>query len=267
MAMKSSVHDKLKKLLEGEKDLLETIVGWQDAAEAKEKVQTANEEISKERDELKELSTNQKNDLEKATKSLTEKDDEIKRLQDGQLTDEDRKKIELMNNKGMSPDAEAKFNKLTEVVETLQTSLNAEKEERTKDKEIIAQTKQNEASALLRSDLTNALSEAKIVGDSAEMALSFITSKGLAKINKPENGEGFTRSIIIQKDGKPFEATPKELAEHIAATHENLVSSSGNTGSGADHSSDNTGHNTTKATEGLRETRAQADDMWDKHPK
>lgn len=263
MAMQTAIHEKLKELLKDDKDLLKNVVDWHNGNEAMEKVQTANTEITKERDELKETAKTQKTELETSITTLKEKEAEVKRLQEGQLSDEDKKKLEQYTNKGMSDAVEATLNTIKEKLESVETELATTKEERKSDKEALVKAEEDKAKASQRVTLTTALAEAKIIGDSAEMALSYITSQGLAKLTKPENGEGFKENYVIMKDGKPYEATAKELAEHFASTHENLVSSSGNTGSGGSHGSDTkTDQNTTKGSnEDLSALRSNADKM------
>ena len=100
----------------------------------------------------------------------------------------------------------------------------------------------------------------KITGENADIALNYITSTGLAKLNKDDNG-GTQEKYYILKDGKTLEATADELAQHFASTHEQLVSSSGNAGTGQDHSSDNKVGAKQGSYENLQATRNAAAEM------
>jgi hypothetical protein len=270
MAMQKALHDKLTELLKEEKDLLKNIVDWQDAAEAKEKVQKANEDLTGERDGLKDLVKTQKAEVEAKEKSLSEKDAEVKRLQAGQLTEEDKRNLDEYKKKGMTPDIEVKLNTLNDTIKTLNERLDLSEKAQIANQEALTKAKLDEAKALQRSALTTALSDAKITGEDAEIALAYISSKELAKLTKPENGGAYVENFYIIKDGSRIEAkSAKELAEHFAATHENFVRSSGNVGSGNNHSSDRrTEPNTTKGnSDSLMDLRSKGEALMDLPPK
>lgn len=244
MPMPKTVHDVLSEKLgdvkvtigDGEKSLLAVIEGWQDGDEAKGKVQIANKEISEERDTLKKEAVTLKEKVTAGEKTLGERDAEVKRLQTNALSDEDKAKLEQFKEAGMTPEVEAKVNTMGAEIEKLVKAVQEGQDLAKQEKEAAQKATVAGANEKLRSDLKTALGDAKVTGRNADLALNTILADGHAKIEVGDDGKPKT-TIQIIKDGKPFEATMKDLAEHIAKTNENLVDASGNAGSGNDHSS------------------------------
>lgn len=234
--MPKTIHDKLKDLLKEEKDgdksLLDVISGWQDEAEAKGKVQKANEEIIKERESLK-------TELKDTKKNLSDKDEEIKRLQANLLTEDDRKKFDEFKKNGMTVDVAAKINKLESTIEAVNKTLVEEKTKREASEKRAQDSYMDSIRAELRKDLTNALTVKKIIGDNVDIALSYIDSKGLVKLEKKEDGTIERKLYVYDDKNKILSAeSVDDIAAYIANKHQNLVSSSGKPGTGFDHSSD-----------------------------
>ena len=235
MAMPKNIHDKLKELLkdakEGDKSLLDTIAEWQDAAEAKEKVQKANDEIIKERETLK-------TEIKELKKSVSGKEDEVKRLQENMLTEDDKKKFDEFKKKGMTLDVETKFNKLESTLETVTKTLTEEKKRREDSEKKAADSYMTSVKAKLTQELTNALTAKKIEGDNVDVALSIIDRKGLVKLEPKEDGAVERKLYVYDDKGKVLAAeTVEDIASYIATKHQNLVSASGRSGTGLDHAS------------------------------
>lgn len=238
--MKKALHDKFKEFLKDEEldgvNLINVITELSDKADAKEKVQTANDEISKERDDLK---TEVKTLKEKTTELETgvkEKDTEIEKLKESQLTEVERAAFLETKKTGMTADAEAKFNKITETLKEVQESLQSEKEARTKSDAATKVAKQKEYSTSLHNKVLKELGDANIKGTNADMALLKLEAEGLIKLNVDEATDSVEEKYFTKStDGKLLDASLKELVTDFAANHENLVSASGNIGSGNSH--------------------------------
>jgi len=225
----AKTHDVLKSLLTENPDILKEIMDISDAADAKTKVQEANKELIADREKLSVKEKEKEKELQKML-------EEIKRLQTSQLTDEDRKKLEDFKSKGMNPEVESKFNGLNATIESLQKTIAAEQEARKISEENAKKAELNAKMQAMDNSLITALDKVSIRGSATEFALAYIQKKNLATISD-DGREIYT----IYKDNKPFPATVEELAAHIAKTNEQLVSPSGNNGTGQSHSSQNSG--------------------------
>jgi hypothetical protein len=211
-----------------EKPLVEIVEGAFDKADAAEKIQSANKDLTAQRESWKE----QERELKKA---IEDSKGEIERLQKGSLSDEDRKRLEEYKRSGMTPEVEAKYNtlseqlqKMTEEQNNLQKTLE-EKERKAREAELQGRSQS------LKGELRDALSKVGI-NSSASVAINHILAEGMAKV---ENGDdGFKTVYTIKKDGKPYAAkSAAEIAEHFARENEQLVDSSGRSGTGENHES------------------------------
>jgi hypothetical protein len=206
--------------------ILDVIDQWHDAAEAKDKVQKANKEISDERDLLKKA-------VADAKKVETDLAAELERHRKNSLTDEDKAKLEAMKKKGMLPEMEAQFNAAIEKINTLTKSHEDLVSQITAEKTAVITARKESAEKDLRVSLTDALAKANI-RKSARLAVNTILSEGMAKIVE-ENG-AFRQVFTVMKDGKPLALTSvDEVATHVAKEYEQLVDSSGNGGTGHQH--------------------------------
>jgi len=250
MPMPAKLHDLLTeklgdekyKLGDEEQKVVDILANWEDAASAKDKVQKANKEISDEREALKKEVGTLKDSLKEKDTALADKDKEIERHQQNALSDDDKAKLEALKGKGMTPEAEAKYN-------ALEAKLNEAADNITKLTDTITQKEQlaekaTEAShrEKLNTALLSALAEKGIKSPkNQKLAIAAINADGLAKISKAEDGT-YKQAFIIRKDGKDLEATIDGLAEHFAGEHESLVDSSGNQGTGNNHDSGTGNH-------------------------
>lgn len=256
--MEKALHDLLTEKLadtkHGDKALVKIVEDWEDAASVKGKVQTANEEISKERDELK-------GKVKEANNKLADKDKEIERLQDNMLSDEDKKNFEDYKKRGMTSDKEkemdAKLNAMADKLEQA-TAKITEMTQTIEEKESAAlKATEESAKTSLKTDVIGALAKHGVKSPNAQkLAINSILADGLARVVKDENG-GFKRVFTVVKDGKSLEATIEQLAETFAKENEALVDSSGKSGSGTDHSS----YDVTTGLDYAKATAADIDDF------
>ncbi len=265
MAMQKALHDLLKKTLGDEKNgdekLFKIVSGWYETTEANtasiDKLEKANKELIEKRDAFESTEKEFKEKVATLEQSVTEKDAEIEKVKEGQLTEAERAEYLKTKETGMTPDAEARFNKLeksfTEIGEKLEASEKraVEADEKTK----LATFKEKETA--LNNKVLTALGEVKITGEHADMALLSMKSKGLFKLN---NDDGVYSESFVTKDGdKSLTATLSELCTDFASKHEALVEPSGNTGSGNNHNTNPNNTNNTPNPQNLQEAQAKAD--------
>lgn len=234
--------------------LLDGIVGWFDKAEAAVKIQQANTDLTTQREahekELKELKT----------AAVTHKE-EVERLLKNQLSDEDKAKLEKVKTKGMTSEMEAIFNTQKAAIEAHAAKI-AEMEKKTADAEVArVKAEQVATETAMRNDITTALANVKIVGESGRIAINTILADKMVSLN--DKGE---RVYTVHRDGKPFSVTSmNDLVADFAKTHENLVSPSGNRGTGAPTGSPTNGAagagGGSSQGQSLREVQAEASAM------
>jgi 2-hydroxy-3-keto-5-methylthiopentenyl-1-phosphate phosphatase len=245
MAMPHDLHEMLKEVCADKKykedGLLLLLVDTYDKAEAKDKVQEANTGLIAERDELKNKLKDLKSERDTMTETLKAKEAEVDKLKESSLTDEEKKAYLAIKEKGMTSDVEAKINSLTEKIETLTTQVTEEQSARELSEKAAIEAKRAERVGEVKSLLTTELGKNKISGENARLALTVLETDALFKVDAKEDGS-YESKFFTKKDGKFFGATAEELAKHFAETHENLVDSSGNIGSGNNHSNSDTGY-------------------------
>lgn len=207
-----------------EKKIVDILAEVFDKADAKDKVQKANQEISSEREKLKE-------EIKAIKDALTQKEKELESVKVNALSEDEKKKIADLKSKGMTPENEAKFNSLMQKVQEFEETLKKERDARESNEKLLKESKKSERYQALKNKVIGALSEKRILGDNAKIALSFLESEGMIKLNENDDGT-FSESFVIQKDGKPFDVKLEDLASEIATKHENLVMSSGRQGAG-----------------------------------
>lgn len=243
MPLSTSLHKALKELLTDKehdgKKLIDIIAEINDKAEAKDKVQKANEDISSERDTLKEEVKTLKAKVAESETAIKTKETELENLKANQLSPEEKKLWLETKAKGMTPEIEAKMNrmaddmaKLTETVKQ-QTQKAEEADKRAKD------AKMSTSRTGLENKLTKILAEKKITGANAEIALALMEKNGLFKLVE-KDGEFSEEFYTKNENGGMLSANINELADYVATKHENLVDSSGRSGPGQTHRSDPT---------------------------
>lgn len=267
MAMQKALHDLLKKTLGDEKSgddkLLKIVSGWYETTEADtasiEKLEKANKELIEKRDASDTSEKELKEKVVTLEKSVTDKDAEIEKIKEGQLSDVERAEYLKTKKTGMTPDAEARFNKLeknfTEIGEKLEAS---EKRAIEADESAKLATFKEKETALDNKVIT-ALGDVKITGENAEMALLSMKSKGLYKLNNDDGA--FSESFVTKDGGKELTATLSELCTDYASKHEMLVAPSGNVGSGNNHNTNPNNTTTTPNPQNLQEAQLKADSL------
>ncbi len=261
--MTKTLHDKLSEALKdvkiGDDSAFDLVKGYYDSAEAKDKVQKANDDLVAKRDaheaEIKEL----KDSIAEKDTSLSDKDSEIIKLKESSLSEEERKSFLEMQKTGMSKDMEATFNKLRADIDGLNTKLAESEKANQEAAETAKNATRAEKMATYKTQIKSALGDAGINGSNAELALLKLEADGLFKI-KEKDGAFETKAFVKNDKGEMLDATLKNLADDTAKRYENLVSPSGNTGSGQDHQNGNPG-NGGKSAETINQVRSEARDM------
>ena len=246
MAMPHDLHELLKEACGDRKykenDLIKLIVTTYDESEklteSVTKLETANSEISKEREELKEKVKTIITEKDTAVKSLTEKDTIIQKLKEGELSEDERKKLlEIKQNNGMTEDVKAQFNTLGEQVKILSEQIISTEAARKQAEESAKEAKLASRVVEAKTTLATELEKVDIRGENARLALLDLENSSLFKVENKEDG-GYETKFYTNNAEKKFTATAEELAIFYAEKYQNLVSSSGNVGSGLNHSSD-----------------------------
>jgi hypothetical protein len=233
----AKMYDLLKESLSGKKaeslfesgkeaDLLDELVKIYDFAQAKEKVQLANQDLVKQRDSWS-LS---KKELEDKIKLF---ESEVEKLKQSQLSDEERQNYLKLKDKGMNADVEAKINALTSQIEGLQSAIKVEQEAKEAERKSATQARYEREIEQLKSDLMKKLADAKIEGNRADIAIDSILSKGMAKIEETE--KGFARKIRLFDNGKELESNLDDMVVKFAQQHDYLVSGTKQGGTGQQH--------------------------------
>jgi len=241
MTMDAKVYEVLKASLADkkiEKDgkelpLIDLVSGWHDVIEVSDKIKKANEDLSNERKQLQE-------DIKASREAIKKAEQEVERYRKGALTDDDKKSFEAWKSKGMTGEAEAKFNALQDQLKTMIAEHTTLKNQFQEKEELVQKTTREKMEADLKADLLNKLAEKKISGKNARLALAAILSEGLAKYN--EKGE---RVYTIVKDGKILASDIDGLVNDFASQNENLIESSGNRGTGNEPGLPTNRHTTT----------------------
>lgn len=235
MPMSNAVHDVLKEKLadakitigDDEVSLFDFVVGLQDQSDYAEKTKKINEELKAEKTSIKE-----KHDALEA--ELSKKATQVQELQKGLMSEEDKQKLEeLKKTGGISPEIQAQLNKNAEDLKVAMEQINSLTESNKAEQAATREAKLSAQQEQLKTSVLTALQEKGIVGENARVAWNDIRAEGLASIT--ENDGNISHNFVIKKDGKPLTANCAELAEHYASSHEFLVKSSGNGGSGLDH--------------------------------
>lgn len=225
-----------------------------DKASAKEKVQNANLDLTKQRDEWKLKEKEYKSQLSEFEQLKTAWEEEKKALSGSQLTEEQKKLL----NKGMSAEIEAVMNTLKKTVEEQGQKMGELQK-------AVSEAAEQKKSAQLRADqealntqLTQALMSNKIKDSSQiKAALALINAGGMAKIERNEDGE-IKHIFSYTENGKPYAFENVEaLAKHVAENNPYLVSASGKPGAGQSYKP-SSGEPTQFTPTNLQQARQQA---------
>lgn len=201
------------------------------------KLENANKDLVSQRDEW----DTSKKELKKQIADLTSERDALKKAS---MSDDDRKKLESLGAKGMTPEVEAQFNALKEKVETLTQTVTNTQTELKNERENTATAKLASVREAMRTSLLTALAKHKIEGSKAEIALAAIEQKGFAKINTKDDGSHVQTFQVFNDNGDPLAVNnAAELAERFAKDNPYLVSGSKAGGSGDDHQYNPNDHN------------------------
>ncbi len=239
MPMSKALHDALssdalKEIKIEDKTVLAYVTELYDTAQAKEKVQNSNDDISKERDKLKEKLKTIKTESETKDKAITDKDTEIERLKADSLTPEEKKAWLETKKSGMTDDAKAEFNKLNDNFTKLNEKFEASEKKATETEKNYQEAKRAEKMAGLKDTLKTSLAGYKIGGKNANVAMAYLESENMFKIHE-ENGQISYKFYTKNDKGEDLSATADDLAKHVATNFENLVDSSGKAGPGNTH--------------------------------
>lgn len=229
--METAVYDAFKEVLKDakttingeEKTLLDIVTYWEEGVE---KTKTANKDLTAQREtwETKEKEYKQTiTDVEKLKSDLETQLSEIK----GKSGKKDEQRTEL----------EKMINTLTDQVNSLkEASENAEKKAQEMEEKA---SKANYTASIksLREKILTGLSEHKITGNRAELAIETIMAKEFAKLVKDDETGLYSESFCTQKDGKLLAADVGTMCKWFADTNQFLVEGSGKPGTGNQHNS------------------------------
>ena len=240
MGLDKELKDALKDINVGNSPVLKIIEEINDRAEAKDKLQGVNLDLTKQREEWETKEKEYKKNLSEfetkqgvIDKTLKEKDEKISLLEKEKLTPEEK----AMLNK--SEDMQATLNALLEKHSTLEKKFESETELRLKSEEeaknaTLASKKQSLENALIKE-----LGENKIIGAKGKQALYTIFSDEMAKLHTNDDGTTEEKYYLKNSDGKLMASSLPEMVKKFAESNLHFVSPSGNSGTGQGHSSNN----------------------------
>lgn len=261
MALSKELKEALKGVKVGEGDsavsVLKLVEEINDKAEAKDKVQKANEELTTQRKEWEKQEKEFKSKISSFEKALKEKDDKLTILEKEKLSPEERETLKK------TEDIIAELNAVREQQKQHTEELKTEKELRIK-----AEKERFEASVESRKQsqktaLTNELNKYKITGDKNVQALYTLYGEGFAKMDIEENGNMSEKYYTKTSDGKLATSTLEETVKRFAETNLHLVSGSEHTGTGQNHQR-TTDYETQYTYGNLRDQRNRAREMMSK---
>lgn len=236
--------------------LNEYLANLWDKASAKEAVQIANKDLTRQRDEWKAKERGFKEELEQLKTQTSTLSEENKKLISSQLSEEQKSLL----SRGLSPEMEAIMNTLKKTVEEQGTQMRTLQETLQKtaqEKEAARQQADQEA---LNGTLTQALMQHKIKEPGQiSAALALINAKKMAQIEHDDNGT--TKHIFsYTENGKPYAfGNAEELAKYVAEKNQYLVSASGKPGGGSSYTPQGNEHTSTYSNaKNLNEFRSHA---------
>lgn len=238
MALAEAIYSSLKENLADKKvtidgketALIEAVTGWYDKAEAAVKIQEANADLIKKRDALR-------GELEEIKKTVGAKDSEIEKLKTSQLSEDERKQWLELKGKGMTPDAEAKYNALEAKLNDYTQKFDEVTKKLAAEGERVKESTMRAADQELRNRAITELAKHKIEGGNAETALYELLGKKHLQI--VEKDGDFISQIRDFKDGKELESTLDGVIKNYADSHQYLVTGTRNGGSGDNHQNSN----------------------------
>lgn len=236
MALSKEIREALKDVKIGDESALSLVETWKDKAEAKDKVQKANDDLTTQRKEWEaekkeyksKLSEFEKSDKEKSEK-LKIQSEKISTLEKEKLTPEEREKLK------MSESIKADLNKVVEELESIKADHEKEKQMRIEAEKKSKEATFNEKKQAQKTAIANELNKHKITDAKNTQAIHTLFGEGNAELIVNDDGTIEEKYYTKNKDGERVTSTLTELVEKFAENNKHLVASSGNAGTGQQH--------------------------------
>ena len=229
MALNKIIKDALKDLKIGEESAVSVVEAAFDKAEAKDKVQKANEELTAQRKEWEAKDKEYKASISKFEKSEKEKSERISDLEKEKLTPEERAKLKSTES------IEANFNKIKEELSAIKAENETEKSQRVEAQKKAKDALISEKKQAQKVAISNELNKHKITDDKNTQAIHTLFGEGLVKLEEKEDGTTTEIYYRRNKDKELVASTLEELVSDFADKNKHYVQPSGINGLGQNH--------------------------------
>ncbi len=230
MALDKKIKDALKDL--EDKSVLEAVEKINDSAEAKGKVQKANEELTTQRKEWEDKEKGYKTKIADNDTALIEKDSKIKSLEESTLSSEELQKLKTIEK------TQADFNAVLEEVKGLKEKIEVSDKRVLDAEEKSKKASQSEKEQALKTGISNVLAKHNITDVKNETAMHTIFAKGHATLETDEAGNTVEAYYTFNEKNEKVTSSLENMVSSFAESNKFLVSSSGNRGTGQGHGSE-----------------------------
>jgi hypothetical protein len=214
-----------------EKLLLEVVAGkegWYEKFENAVKIQTANKDLADQRKTLEAEIKQHKADL----KVIADERDGLKK---GALSDKERSEYENLRAKGMTADAEARFNALKQQLDDATGKLTEVNGKLAETNTQVIEARKTSASEAQRSKIITELAKHGITGQRAGLAAVALLQEGKARIDVAADGKPSEVYRQFNKEGTELASTLDKVVKEFADGNEYLKEGTRTGGSGKDH--------------------------------
>jgi len=236
MSLDKAIKDALKDVKVGDSTAISIVEAAFDKAEAKDKVQKANEELTAQRKEweVKEKEYKSKNaelesKVQKFEKSDKEKTEKISVLEKEKLTPEEREKLKA------SEALKADMNQIIEEVKALKEDNETQKNKRIEAEKASRVAILNERKQAQKTAISTELSKHKIIDGKNAQAMHVLFGDGWAKLEVNDDGTTEEKYYTKNSEGELVTSTLAKTIANFAENNKFYVAPSGNIGTGQNH--------------------------------
>lgn len=255
MALEKKIVEALKGL--EDKSILVTVEGIQDKADAKEKVQKANDDLVSQRKDWEDKEKAYKATITENDTSIKDKDVKIKELEQSTLSPEELQKLKLAEK------TQSDFNAVLEEVKGLKEKIEVSDKRAVDAEENTKKAKKSEKEQAQKTSISNELAKHKIIELKNETAMHTIFAKGHAGLETNESGELVEAYYTYNDKSEKVTSSLGKMVESFADENNYLISPSKNIGTGQSHDRTDViakGHFDT-----IREAKVAESNDWDTH--
>jgi hypothetical protein len=232
-----SLGKKIKDALKGleDKSILTDVEAIADKAEAKDKVQKANDDLVTQRTEWQEKEKVYKSKSAENETAIKDKDKKIKTLEDSTLSPEELQKLKIVEK------TQADFNKVLEEVKTLTETVASEKAQRVEAEELSKKSSKDAKVQAQKTSISNELAKHGIIEERNVSAGLKIFAEKSAVLETDESGNYVEKYYTKNDKHENVTSDLSSMVKNFAEKKEHLffISSSGNAGPGQNHDNRN----------------------------